>query len=368
MNNYLTHKVSPALKGKKAAILTADNFHVLEAYYPYFRLKEAGMDVSFVGKNAGDIYYDYSGEPLVCDISANDAKGIKFDLMHCPGGFAPMELRKNPDMIELAKKHYNSGRLFTAICHAASFLVSMKILIGKKATCYKTLVDDLINAGAEFINDSPVIDGNLITARTPEDLPLFIEAAVNFLMNNPDRILKKQEKRLLSGKKAGILVERRYHVHHVWYCYLRMISAGAEVAFIGERKNTEYFSRTGKYPLVSNISVRSAFEEDFDALVVPGDWAADKMRIGKSYLNLIRRQHNSGRTIICIAEGHSVLISAGILKHLRCAAPSDMKFDIKNAGAEVAGQCAIADKNILTGRDTGTLPELMRLALNHLKK
>ncbi|MFB0516203.1 MAG: type 1 glutamine amidotransferase domain-containing protein, partial [Candidatus Neomarinimicrobiota bacterium] len=221
-----TSPLPQTLVGKKAAILVADNFQIHEAYYPYFRLKEAGAEVFFVGDEAGRIYTDYNGEPLVSDVSVQTALTQEFDFIHCPGGFAPLKLRANPLMLELAGNHFNAGKLFGAICHGGSFLVAMGVLKGRRATGYHTLKDDLINAGADYIDDAPIVDGNLITARIPQDLPAFMEAVVRYLENGYEAAAAEPQSLSLEGTTIGILVEHRYQAHQVWYPYFRLKGEG----------------------------------------------------------------------------------------------------------------------------------------------
>jgi protease I len=348
-----------SLVGIRGAILISDFFHVLEAFYPYFRLKEAGMDVVFIADENDKVYYDYHGEPLTSEISISVALKQNFDLIYCPGGFAPMKIRSNHMMLNLARDHYQSGKLLAAICHAASFLVTMDVLNGKKATCYHTLRDDLKNAGAEYIDDAPIVDGNLITARNPFDLPKFTEAIIRHLDKGESKATNNLSKGLLEGKKIGILVEERYQVHHVWYSYFRLKAEGAKVFIIGAQSNAKYKSRISHYEIKSDLSVNEALKQHFDALFVPGDWAADKMRSIPTYLNLVRKHIQNHKLLVSIGEGHSVLISANILRGLRVAGLQEMKQEIENCGAEWMDLSVTVDGDLITCRDTNDLPELM---------
>jgi protease I len=356
------------LIGKKAAILVGDFFHVLEAFYPYFRLKETGMNIVFVSDKAGKVYFDYHGEPLISDMSISTALKQKFDLIYCPGGFAPMKLRANHDMLILAKNHFLSGKLFAAICHAASFLVTLNVLKGKKATCYYTLLDDLKNAGAEYVDDAPIVDGNLITARDPYDLPKFTDAIIKYLNKGKSAAASIPNTLNLEGKKIGIFVEERYQVHQVWYSYFRLIAEGVKVSIIGAQKDTKYKSRISQYEIISDLSVDQALTQQFDGLIVPGDWAADKMRTIPPVLKLIRNHLESNKPLISIAEGHSVLISAGISNGRQLAGLIEMKQEIENSGAKFIDLPVFVHDNLITCRDTNNLPELMRCLIDLLKR
>jgi protease I len=319
-----------------------------------------------VGDQLGKTYLDYHGEPLISTLDIGTALGREFDYLHIPGGFAPMNMRTNTDMMKLAGDHHAAGRLLGAICHAGSFLVTMDILKGRRATCFFTLKDDLINAGADYVDDAPIMDGNLITARTPEDLPGFMEAVVGYLERLQEADISDPTPQSLKGKAIAILVEPRYQIHQVWYPYFRLIAAGAEVQIVGAKEKRVCKSRVSRLDLKCDMSVRQAGDEHFDAMIVPGDWAADRMRTNQAFLEIAQRQLESGRLLISIAEGHSVLISAGILKGRQVSGLPEMVKDIENCGASWIDQTVIQDQNLITARDTDDLPELMRLVLSVL--
>ena len=338
---------------KTAAILVADDFHVLETFYPYFRLKEEGVGVFFVGAQAGAVYRDSGGEPTTANLSAEEALSVEFDLVLCPGGFAPLALRANPVMLEFARSHFERGRFFAAICHGGSFLVSMGILKGKRATCYKTLRDDLINAGAEYVDDAPVVDGNLITARVPADLPMFMEAVVAVVKGEQSAEIN------LTGKTAAVLVESRYQVHEAWYSYFRLKSRGIVTVFVGPDDEKTIFSRCSKYPLSPDLTISSAASILYDAVVVTGDWASDKMRIQVPFLDFLKRHHVANRIVASIAEGHSVLISTGLLSGRKVAALPAMRLDVENAGASWIDPRIAVDGNLITAGGTPNLPQFL---------
>ncbi|UCH62068.1 MAG: DJ-1/PfpI family protein [Fidelibacterota bacterium] len=356
------------LAGRKAAILVADNFQIHEAYYPYFRLKEAGMDVFFIGDEAPKIYHDYHGEPLVSDLAIEVALEQEFDFIHCPGGFAPMKLRADSRMLQLTRKHVEAGKLLSAICHAGSFLVALEVLNGRRATCYHTLKDDLVNAGAVYIDRAPVIDGNLITAREPRDLPPFMEAVVAWFEAGGETAAKIPRSNRMEDRTIGILLEPRYQAQQVWYPYYRFQSEGAAVQLIGGKKGDVCHSRISQLEAQCDLSPGKALERDFDALLVPGDWAADKMRVNRPFLDLVRRHLESGRLLVSVAEGHSVLISTGVLAGRKIAGSAEMKWDLANCGAEPVDRPVVADRNLITARDTTDLPELLRWVLGYLER
>jgi protease I len=176
LNNYKRRQ-----KMKKVAVLIEDNYQVLEAWYPYLRLRENAIDTVFVGPGRQKEYRSKEGYPAPEEIQIVDAKVTGFDAVIIPGGFAPDMLRGNDKITEFVKKMFEAGKLVAAICHAGSVLVSADVLRGRTATCFEAIKDDVINAGARFVDKEVVVDGNLISSRNPYDLPAFCREIVNFL-------------------------------------------------------------------------------------------------------------------------------------------------------------------------------------------
>lgn len=160
------------LKGKRLAILVEDLYNEFEFWYPYYRLQEAGAEVTVVGTGAKE-YHSKIGLPAPGGVSAESVKAEQFDALIIPGGYAPDRMRRNAAMLKLVSDCFNQGKIVAAICHAGWMLVSSGILKGKKATCFISIKDDLVNAGATYLDQEVVRDGNLITSRTPDDLPAF---------------------------------------------------------------------------------------------------------------------------------------------------------------------------------------------------
>ena len=169
------------LQGKKVAVLAEDNYQELELWYPYYRLLEAGAEVVLVGSGDKDVFKSKNGYPARVDMDASDARAQNFDAVVVPGGFAPDKMRKVKAMTSFVREMDDAGKVVAAICHAGWVLVSAGILEGRKATCVVNIKDDLENAGATYLDEEVVIDGNLITSRTPPDLPAFARAIVDAL-------------------------------------------------------------------------------------------------------------------------------------------------------------------------------------------
>jgi len=167
----------------KVAIMVDEMYQVLEVWYPYYRLKEAGLQVNFVAAEAKKEYHSKEGYLCVSDISAKQAKASDYDCMIVPGGFAPDFMRRSTDVIKFANDMVNAGKIIAAICHGGWLLCSTQIYKGKKATCFMAIKDDIKNAGADYIDAECVVDGNLITSRKPDDLPAFCTAILEKLKN-----------------------------------------------------------------------------------------------------------------------------------------------------------------------------------------
>lgn len=169
------------LEGKKVIILAENNYQELELWYPLLRLKEAGAEVKVVGSGSSSTYTSKMGYPVTADFSADAVNMADYDGIIIPGGYAPDIMRRYPSMVKLVREAHDRGKVIGAICHAGWMLVSAGILKGKRATCFFAIRDDLINAGAEYLDQEVVRDGNLVTSRMPDDLPAFCQGIIQAL-------------------------------------------------------------------------------------------------------------------------------------------------------------------------------------------
>jgi protease I len=167
------------LKGKSVAILVEQQYQELEVWYPYYRLKEAGATVLLVGPEAGKSYPSKLGYPAKSDKASSEVSATSIDGIVIPGGFAPDYFRRDPATIQLVKDAFARGKVIAAICHGPWLLCSTPALKGKRATCFFAIKDDVINAGATYVDEETVVDGNVITARKPDDLPAFTRAIIH---------------------------------------------------------------------------------------------------------------------------------------------------------------------------------------------
>ena len=161
------------LRNERICVLVADQYQDLEVWYPLLRFREEGAETQAVGAEAGKVYISKRGYPVVADRSIGDVRAAEFNAVVIPGGWAPETLRQDQRVVKLVREMYQTGKVVAAICHAGWLLASADIVRGRKATCFKAIKDDLIHAGANYVDAEVVVDGNLITSRMPTDLPAF---------------------------------------------------------------------------------------------------------------------------------------------------------------------------------------------------
>ena len=169
------------LKNKKVVIPVENMFNDLEFWYPFYRLKEAGAEVVVVGSGSADKYTGKSGTETKVDSGAGQVAVSDFDGIVIPGGYAPDLMRRYPEMVDLVRDIHNAGKVVAAICHAGWMLASAGIVKGRTLTSFFAIKDDLVHAGANWIDQEVVIDGNLITSRKPDDLPAYMRAVIKAL-------------------------------------------------------------------------------------------------------------------------------------------------------------------------------------------
>jgi protease I len=169
------------LQGKRIALLVEADFQDLEVWYPKLRLTEAGAEVVTIGTITGPNYKGKYGLSITADKMASEVSADDFDAIVIPGGWAPDSLRQHSYVIDLVKKIYDAGKPVAAICHAGSVLVSADIARDKTLTSFVAVKDDLIHAGANWVDREVVVDGNLITSRKPDDLPAFCRELIRML-------------------------------------------------------------------------------------------------------------------------------------------------------------------------------------------
>ena len=166
------------LERKRIAILAENNYHELELCYPLLRMREAGATVTVVGMPSVEEYKSKLGYPVKVNVAAEAVSANDFDAIIIPGGYAPDLMRRHKPMLDLVRSMFEQGKLVAYICHAGWVPVSAGILKGKRTTCLPAIKDDVINAGAIYVDEEAVRDGNLISSRSPDDLPAFCRAII----------------------------------------------------------------------------------------------------------------------------------------------------------------------------------------------
>ena len=155
-----------------ALIIAEEGVEDLEFFYPFYRLQEKGIPVDVAAIHVGTVTGKH-GYSIDANVSLGSVKSDQYDLLILSGGKAPEKVRNHPGTLELVRDLLGQGKTVASICHGAQILVSADVLKGRKATCFSGIKDDIIAAGAEYIDEAVVVDGNLITSRMPNDLPYF---------------------------------------------------------------------------------------------------------------------------------------------------------------------------------------------------
>lgn len=169
------------ISNKRACILVENQYENLELWYPYWRLRELGLAVDLVGPEAQKTYGSKEGYPCTSDTPVVAALERQYSIIVAPGGMAPDKLRRYPEILKLVKQVHDAGGIVASICHGPWVLISAKILRGRKVTCVAAIKDDVINAGAEYLDEEVVVDRNIVTSRTPKDLAAWSAAIVRLL-------------------------------------------------------------------------------------------------------------------------------------------------------------------------------------------
>jgi protease I len=171
-----------ALAGKRVAMLVEDEFEDRELTGPLESLRDAGATVTVVGPVKGASYRGKKGEAtMTSDLSAGEARMRDFDALVIPGGHAPDKMRMRHAMVDLARDAMEAGKPVAAICHGPQLLISANALRGRTLTCWPSIAIDVKNAGGLYVDKPVVEDGNLITSRKLDDVPMFSEAIIRAL-------------------------------------------------------------------------------------------------------------------------------------------------------------------------------------------
>jgi protease I len=164
----------------KILMISADNFEDLELFVPYYRLREEGflVDLASIRKESikGKHGYEILADKTLKEINPGD-----YDVLVLPGGKAPETIRKEKEALEIAKHFFAKNKPVAAICHGPQTLISAGLLKGRRATCYKSVAQEMKDAGAIYEDKEVVVDGNLVTSRQPSDLPAFMREMMKMI-------------------------------------------------------------------------------------------------------------------------------------------------------------------------------------------
>ncbi len=170
--------------GKKVLLFAGPLYEDLELWYPKIRLEEEGVVTTVAGLGERT-YQGKRGYPVTVDVNVEQVEAAGFDGLVIPGGFAPDQMRRSAKVLDVTREIYQAGKPVAFICHAGWVPISARILKGKRATSVRAIKDDMENAGAIWEDRAVVVDGNLISSRTPADLPQFCRALLAALERGP---------------------------------------------------------------------------------------------------------------------------------------------------------------------------------------
>jgi protease I len=166
----------PAISDARVLILGADDVEDMELLYPLYRLREEEAAVTLATLGGRAITGKKGYGPISPDASTDDMQSGDFDALVIPGGYAPDKLRRDQHVLDLVREFDRDGKPIAFICHAGWVPISAGIVKGRRATSVGAIRDDMVNAGVDWVDEATVVDGNLISARTPADLGPWMRA------------------------------------------------------------------------------------------------------------------------------------------------------------------------------------------------
>lgn len=169
------------LNNRRVLIFVGDDYEDLELQYPKYRLIEAGAEVVVAGQEAGRTYRGKHGYPQKADATVDRLRSADFDGLVVPGGWMPDKLRRDPQVLQLTRDFDAAGKCIASICHGPWIDISAGIVRGVRYTSTPGIKDDLVNAGATWIDAPVVVDRHHVTSRRPDDLPDFCRAMIDLL-------------------------------------------------------------------------------------------------------------------------------------------------------------------------------------------
>jgi protease I len=175
----------------KILFLVGDDYEDLELWYPLLRLQEAGAATTVAGQKAATTYRGKHGYPCTSDAAIADMRGDAFDGIFVPGGWMPDKLRRDPQVLALARHFAETGKLVATICHGPWILISAGVCRGVRMTSTPGIRDDVTNAGASWVDEPVVVDRNFISSRRPPDLPAMSARLIEWLKRRGEKAVNE---------------------------------------------------------------------------------------------------------------------------------------------------------------------------------
>ena len=172
------------LEDYKVISLVNHEFDDLELWYPVLRLREEGAQVDLVGPKANETYVGKDGVPVESDYAFGDINPEEYDAVIIPGGWAPDKIRRFQEVLDIVNHMNDNNKVIGQICHAGWVTISADILEGKTVTSTPGIKDDMMNAGATWVNEAVVTDGHLVSSRRPPDLPEYLPELIKVMEDN----------------------------------------------------------------------------------------------------------------------------------------------------------------------------------------
>ena len=170
----------------KVLFISGPGVEDIELWYPYMRMREEGFNVVLASPGKKDVTGKY-GSTLRADVATNKARSRDFDALVVPGGRAPETVRMDRASIKLVREFAKDGKPIAAVCHGPQVLLSAGLIKNRRITSWPALQDDMRAAGARWEDREVVVDANLVTSRSPEDLPAFCREAVKMIRTRTGR-------------------------------------------------------------------------------------------------------------------------------------------------------------------------------------
>ena len=168
-------------KMSKIAVIITDMFQDVEYQKPAEAFRKAGHELVHVGLKEGSQVKGEHGALVKIEKAVHDVTADDFDALFIPGGYSPDKLRVDPDAVRFAKEFFTVNKPVLAICHAAQLLITAQVLKGRRVTGWMSIVQDIKNAGAEYVDAEVVVDRNLVSSRKPDDIPAFVRESLALL-------------------------------------------------------------------------------------------------------------------------------------------------------------------------------------------